>query len=278
MSDARARATSRHKPRTQAARADRHKLYERSVQDAEAEAEFVAREFRRLRKRPARLLREDFCGTAQVATTWVRRHRDNLATGVDLDPEVLAWGETHNAARLSRTQRPRLTLLNADVMRVRTPPQDVVLAMNFSYWIFQSRAALRDYFRTVHRALTGDGAFMLDCFGGYDAFRVLKEKRPLRGFTYIWDQAAYDPVTGRYRCHIHYQMADGSWLRNAFTYDWRLWTLPEIRETLDEAGFSRSIVYWQGWDEEQEDGDGDYKPVDSADADAGWIAYLVALK
>jgi len=264
--------------RSQAERADRHDLYERSVQDAEAETGFVAREFRRLRRRPAHLLREDFCGTASVAATWVQGHRDNEAVGVDLDPSVLAWGARRHLAKLTPHQRTRVSLVNADVMRVKTAAQDVILAMNFSYWIFHTRAALRKYFRTVRRALTDDGVFMLDCFGGYDAFRVLKEKRELRGFTYIWDQASYDPVTGRLRCHIHYQMADKSWLRNAFTYDWRLWTLPELREVLEEAGFSRSIVYWQGWDAETEDGDGLYKPVETAEPDAGWIAYVVALK
>jgi hypothetical protein len=37
-------------------------------------------------------------------------------------------------------------------------------------------------------------------------------------------------------------------------------------------------VYWQGWDDEAAEADGDYQPVESADADAGWIAYLAALR
>ncbi len=262
----------------QASRADRHDLYERSVQDADAEIDFVTREFRRLRGRNARLLREDFCGTASVAATWVRQHRQNRSVGVDLDASVLAWGAARHGSKLTRSQQNRLTLLNQDVVKAKTPHQDIVMAMNFSYWIFKTRAALRDYFRAARRGLCDDGVFMLDCYGGYDAFRVLKEKREIKGFTYVWDQAYYNPVTADLRCHIHFQMPDRSWLKEAFTYDWRLWTLPEIREVLQEAGFSRSVVYWQGWDEEAADGDGLYKPVETADADAGWIAYLVALK
>jgi len=46
--------------------ADRHRLYELAVQDAGAEVAFVDRTFRRLRRRPAETLREDFCGTAAV--------------------------------------------------------------------------------------------------------------------------------------------------------------------------------------------------------------------
>jgi hypothetical protein len=263
---------------TLAAKADRHRLYENSVQDADAELDFVEREFRQLRGRNARFLREDFCGTASVATAWVRRHRQNRAVGVDLDPEVLAWGRTHHVNALPRGERGRVTLLNENVLQAVTPPQDVVLAMNFSYWIFKTRDALRDYFKATLAALGEDGVFLLDCFGGYDAFRVLKERRELKGFTYVWDQASYNPVTGDLRCHIHYEFPDRSLLRKAFNYDWRLWTLPEIREVLAEAGFARTVVYWQGWDDESDEGDGDYQPVETADADAGWIAYVAALR
>ena len=48
--------------------------------------------------------------------------------------------------------------------------------------------------------------------------------------------------------HIHFEFTNGSRLKRAFTYEWRLWTLPEIRELLGEAGFSRSTVYWEDRD------------------------------
>jgi hypothetical protein len=65
-------------------------------------------------------------------------------------------------------------------------------------------------------------------------------------------------------------------MRRAFSYNWRLWTLPEIRELLGEAGFSRVIVYWQGTDEETGEPDGIFKPATVGDADPGWICYLTA--
>jgi hypothetical protein len=64
----------------------------------------------------------------------------------------------------------------------------------------------------------------------------------------------------------------------AFTYTWRLWTLPELREVLKEAGFERVTVYWQGTDEETGEGNGEFLPVDRGDPDPAWIAYLVAEK
>jgi hypothetical protein len=79
-------------------------------------------------------------------------------------------------------------------------------------------------------------------------------------------------------CHIHYVFPDNSRLEKAFSYDWRLWTLPEIRELLSEAGFANTTVYWEGTDEASNEGDGIFKPADVGDADPGWICYLVAEK
>lgn len=260
-----------------AERADRHALYQESVQCVEAEIDFVDDTFLNLRKRHAQRLREDFCGTANTSCEWVKRRESNVAIGVDLDEKVLAWGESHNRAKLGDAAH-RLTLLNEDVTTVESGEVDVVLAMNFSYWILKQRKQLRHYFSRVRDALVDDGLMVLDCFGGYEAFREMKERTKNDGFTYVWDQASYNPINGEMRCHIHFQFPDGSRLNRAFSYEWRLWTLPEIREILDEAGFASSTVYWQGWDDEEEDVDGDFKPTDLGEADAAWITYVVAEK
>ncbi|MCW8874544.1 MAG: class I SAM-dependent methyltransferase, partial [Gammaproteobacteria bacterium] len=70
---------------------------------------------------------------------------------------------------------------------------------------------------------------------------------------------------------------DKSKMKRAFTYEWRLWTLPELQELLKEAGFSKVTVYWQGWDEDDEP-DGDFQPATEADADPGWVCFLSAEK
>ena len=67
-------------------------------------------------------------------------------------------------------------------------------------------------------------------------------------------------------------------MEKAFSYDWRLWTLPEIREILDEAGFTEVTIYWEGTDEECNEGDGVVEPAETGDADPGWICYIVAQK
>jgi len=257
-------------------KADKHRLYEKAVQCAEAEIDFVSDTFKALRKRQARLLREDFCGTANSSCEWVRRRPAHRAVSIDLDPEVLAWGREHNITALTRGAQRRIKLVCDDVMKAKTDPVDVVLAMNFSYWLFKSRETLCRYFRRVYDGLVQDGVFFLDAFGGFEAFREMEESTEYDDFTYIWDQAHYNPITGDYICKIHFTFADGSRLKNAFIYDWRLWTLPELMELLAEAGF-KPTIYWEGTDENNE-GNGIFTPTRQGEADAGWIAYIVAEK
>jgi hypothetical protein len=266
---------------SQAALADRHRLYERAVQAPDAEVDFIDDRYRRLRGRGARRLREDFCGTAALCCEWVRRRKGNRAVGVDLDPAVLAWGRARNVGALDPETARRVTLVEGDVRATETGLADVLCAMNFSYWLLMDRDRLLAYFRGVRDRLADDGIFFLDAYGGYDSFRVITEEREIDDdegrFTYIWEQASYEPVTGTMDCYIHFAFPDGSRMERAFSYRWRLWTLPEIRELLDEAGFRRVQVYWQGWDEDGEP-DGDFQPTDSGEPDAGWICYLTAEK
>ena len=257
-----------------AERADRHVLYEQSVQNAPAEIDFIESTFSQLTGRRARLLREDFCGTANCACEWVRRNDSRKAWGIDLDAEVLDWAGRHHLPRLTPAQRRRLHLVRGNVLTARVPRVDVALAMNFSYWVFKDRRTMKRYFRRVRAGLAPDGVFFLDAFGGFEAFRVMEELTDHKDFTYIWDQADYNPITGDITCHIHFRFPDRSRLRRAFTYQWRLWTLPELIEMLEESGF-RATAYWEHEDEHGE-GTGEFSPATRADADAGWVAYIVA--
>jgi SAM-dependent methyltransferase len=266
------------KPRTRMADlADPHELYEASVQSVSDEVEFLDQAFTELTGRKAMTLREDFCGTAAAACEWVRSHRQREAVAVDIDPQVLAWGREHHLAALKPRQRARLKLMEGDVRTARTGSADIAVAFNFSWWTFKTRQELLGYFRAVHRSLATDGVFVLDIYGGSDAYEEQEEETDYGLFTYVWDQHAFDPVSARYICHIHFRFPDGSELPRAFSYDWRLWTLPELRELLAEAGFTRSVVYWQGEDEEGEPS-GEFSIVERGEADPAWIAYVAAAK
>ena len=110
-------------------------------------------------------------------------------------------------------------------MNVVTDPVDIVAAFNFSYLIFKTRDEMRNYFARAREALN-DGRYLVS-----RRIRRLRSRRRSEGedeaqeFTYIWDQAEFEPVTGHIVCHIHFKFPDGSKIKNAFSYDWRLWTL-----------------------------------------------------
>ncbi len=263
-----------------AEKADRHILYEQSVQSVEDEVEFLDKTFRELRSREPIVLREDFCGTANAACQGVRVNPEHRAVAVDIDADVLDWGRQHHLAALSAEQKERVKLINDDVLKAETEASDLTVAFNFSYWIFETRDALRSYFRAAHQHLKDDGLFFLDAFGGSEAYEDMKEKTKHNGFTYVWEQADFDPVTAHCVCHIHFTFPDGSRMMRAFSYAWRLWTLPEIRELLLEAGFKKATVYWEEDDDDDGDGDGDgdYAPVEHGVNDPAWIVYIVAEK
>ena len=255
--------------------ADRYLLYQNSVQDAPADAAFLDDEFRRRRNRWARSFREDFCGTAALSCEFVARHPETQAIGIDLDPAPLAWGREHNIAKLSRAEQKRIELVESDVLVVGEPRVDLVAAMNFSYWIFETRELMRNYFERVRQALNPGGLFFIDAYGGSDCHEEKEYAREEDGFDFIWDQVAFDPISGHMRCAIHYEFPDGSRLNNAFRYQWRFWSLPELRELLAEAGFSKTVVLWEGADEDG-DGNGEFEEVTEGSADETWIAYLVS--
>jgi ubiquinone/menaquinone biosynthesis C-methylase UbiE len=263
--------------RSMADEADIHDLYEKAVQNVEHEVEFLQATFESIRGRKAYRLREDLCGTASASCQWVRQSEKHQAIGVDIDPEVLDWGRRNRLSQLQAADQARVQLLESDVMTVETPPVDLLIAFNFSYFIFDTREKMLNYFRRAHAALENDGVFFIDLFGGPEAQEETKEKTKHKGFTYIWHQAEFHPVTNYIRCHIHFKFKDGSRIKKAFTYEWRLWSAPELRELLLEAGFRKATVYWEGEDEDGE-GDGEFTPDEKGEADLAWIAYIVAEK
>lgn len=264
--------------RSMAARADKYDCYQRSVQEPESQCKFFDRVYRKEFGRPPTILREDFCGTAAVCCQWVRTRKDRQALGYDLDPEPLAWGVTHNLALLTEDQQQRVNLFEEDVRKVRSPAADVVSAENFSYFTFRTRDELRNYFSAARRNLAQQGLLVLDIMGGPEVMdEDHEERRRVGGFTYIWEHKRFDPINYDCTYFIHFKFRDGSQMRRAFRYDWRLWTIPEVRELLLEAGFRRVDVYWEGSDEDG-DGNGIFRRQETAPSDPAWIAYVVGVK
>ncbi|HEU4581274.1 MAG TPA: class I SAM-dependent methyltransferase [Polyangiaceae bacterium] len=277
----RTRTPAKKKPALTAATADKHDLYQRAVQDPEIEIAFVHRVYKKTFGRAPLSLREDFCGTALFCAAWVKSHPERIALGIDLDQPTLDWGIEHNLAPIGEPGK-RITLSRQNVLDPVRGRYDLCLALNFSYWVFKTRAEMRAYFAGVLASLSDQGMLVLDAYGGPYSMEPMHESEIERtkikgGFTYLWDQHEVNAIDHSVVNHIHFEFKDGTKLERAFTYHWRFWTLPELRELLEEAGFSRSTVYWEDEDEDGE-GTGVYRARKRADNAGAWVAYIIAEK
>ena len=262
-------------PKFTAHTADRHVLYQKSVQAPDYEVKLLTRLYKRAYDKNPLTMREDFCGTAILCGAWAGSHKQRTATGVDLCGDTLAWGHQHNIEPLGEAAA-RVTLLQENVLAKRPGSFEIVNALNFSYWVFKTRALMLDYFRAVHKSLAKEGLFLCDAYGGWESHEpMLEPRKVVGGFTYVWEQHSFDPITHDIVNHIHFEFKDGSEMKKAFTYEWRYWSLPEISELLREAGFSEVHVYW---DQAAEDEEENYRRTTRAENQPGWLAYLVALK
>ncbi len=260
-----------------AAKADKYKLYLKSVQCVDADIDFVIKHYKRFNGVKPRVLREDFCGSFAAAVEFVSRSKKNKAIAVDLDGEVLDWGRKNILPKL-KDRKSDLSIVCDNVLNVSKPSVDVILAMNFSYFLFKQRKDLLAYFKNSHKSLNENGILFLDAYGGTESADTCEEEKEVDGFNYVWEQHSFNPITSEAVNYIHFNFPDGTRLDKAFEYEWRLWTLREITDLLAEAGFTEVGVYWEGWDEENEEGDGKFVLTHEAENCEGWVCYIIARK
>ena len=265
--------------------ADPHILYEKSVQSPDFDLPFFAESFENHTGRPLRLLREDFCGTAALSAYFVTQHPENHAIGVDLDWPTLNWGIKHHVSLLPVDQQNRLTLIHGNVLDPHSSQVQLAVALNFSYMIFKDRPTLRQYFKRAKESLQPGGMFILDIWGGSESQVLQEEPRDIDNpeddgigdFTFIWDQDAFDPTTYFCTMRMHFTFQDDSEMRNAFVYDWRMWTMPEVMELMNEAGFRDVHFLWEGTNRKTNEGTGTYHRVEKGEADLAWVTYIVGV-
>lgn len=235
--------------------------YRWAVQDPERQAAVLAEIHRRRRGTEARVLREDFAGNAADSVAFVAAGRARRAIAVDADPATVAHGQGRAARLLGRRARA-IDWHCADV-HARAPPAvaaaDLLSVLNFSIGYLHDRSALLRYLRHARDSLTPGGVFVANLHGGADALRPgiarhriepgreRGQRQALPAFDYLWETRRFDAVRGRIDCRIHFEWTDGDGslrrTEDAFRYDWRLWSPPELLEALAEAGFRRPEVW-----------------------------------
>ncbi len=254
---------------------DKYKYYQRSVQSTEGDVQFFRDTYRELKNKNPKIMREDFCGTFGLACEWVKLNPQFKAIGIDLDSEPLDYGRTHYLPKLREDQQKRITLYQKNVLAKGFPLTDISVAMNFSYFIFKTRPEMKSYFSNVLRGLKKDGIFIMDLFGGSLCHEENEESTKFSGFTYFWDQASFDPIRNHAVFYIHFKVKGEKKRERVFTYDWRMWSIPELREILAEVGFKKTHIYWEGTNRSG-GGNGVFKRTEIGESCQSWIAYIVA--
>jgi len=259
------------------AQIDKYALYTQAVQSPDTDVDFLKKAYRQLRGKSAVTMREDFCGTFRLSVEWVKNNPQHRAFAVDIDPEPLDYGRQHYFDKLSPKVQSRLKITESNVLTSELPEADIAAALNFSYFFFKERSVLKTYFKNVFESLKKDGLFVMDVFGGTQCTDAIEDKQKLNGFTYFWDQVSFDPVTNEALFHIHFQPKGQKKVENVFTYDWRMWSIPELRDILAECGFKKSHIYWEGTARNGE-GNGKFTRTEQGEACLSWIAYIIAEK
>ena len=255
---------------------DKYDMYHAAVQSVDGDAEFFDGLYYELRRKRPVVLREDFCGGAALCAQWVKDSKQHIAYGLDLDPEPLEYGRKHYFETLKPEQQKRMHMLRKDVLSRNLPKADVAVALNFSYYLFRTRPMLKQYIRNMLKGLKPGGIAVLDAFGGSQCQDAIEDKARYKGFTYFWDQKNFDPVTYHADFAIHFKTGAKKH-RDVFTYEWRMWSIPELRDIMDEVGFKKTHVYWEGTARDGS-GNGKFFRVERGESCLSWIAYIVAEK
>lgn len=253
-----------------AERRDLYDLYELAAQSPGRQARFL----QAIAGEHARSLGEDFCGTGALSVAWVSLSAEHRAVAVDRDEgplEVLL-------ERLDGDECcDRVEALHSDVMDCDRAV-DVIAALNFSIGYFHERADLLGYLRHARgRLAAGNGAFVCDLYGGADQFALGESELELSGgVRYTWEQRDANPLTARVVNAMHFDLADGTKLCDAFVYAWRLWSPAELRDALVEAGFGDVSFYDRLGDAELGDGSLIVRPAPGDELDENFVVYVAA--
>ncbi len=261
----------------------KYRLYQHSVQAPDCDVRTLENFYCSNSEADPVVLREDFCGTFLLACEWLRTASNRRALALDIDPEPLRFGRERNLQQLPPSARKRLSILQQDVRSSTRPRADIICALNFSFYIFKTPGDLLKYFKCCHTSLARGGMLAFDMVGGpaFEAAprREQRSYRYLRGrcagrewFTYFWRHHYFNHRTRCGSYAIDFKLASGSYYRDVFTYDWRVWSLSEVRTALKQAGFKQIRVF------QQTNGKESYEAISAKPKDPCWICYIAAYR
>ncbi|MEM0983456.1 MAG: class I SAM-dependent methyltransferase [Planctomycetota bacterium] len=251
----------------------KHDLYELCLQNSAQ----LAPVLRAIHGNEPTILGEDFAGTAVLSNVWASRDGCH-AIAVDLDGDALSHhGDVDGVKKTA-----------ANVLDV-TEPCDVLFVGNFSIGYWHTRDELVAYLRHARSRLRDGGVFIYDIYGGETAFLigdVHREHRIANGphagkrVRYTWSQREANPLTGMVTNTCSFRVENAGHIENefedAFIYNWRLWSVPELHDAMRESGYHSIKVFSQEPDAIDGDGRVFVHPVSAPPETDGDFIVLIA--
>jgi hypothetical protein len=219
---------------------EKYYFYEKSVQNVDFEVDFLELLYKKFFLTTPQIFREDFSGSSLLSLEYSKRFSQK-AFCIDLDPEPLNFGK--------KRANKWMTFCQEDVVQTKVQA-NIIAAFNFSYCIFKKRSELLKYFINVKKTLLKEGFFILDFFGGNEAFLEIRESKKIsKEETYYWECEKFNALNQEGIFSIHYKKKSQPIEKRVFSYDWRLWSPVELRDLLEESGFKNISFYLEEDDE-----------------------------
>ena len=231
----------------------KHDFYQKSVQSVKVENEFFKKIFRMIYNKLPYTLREDFCGTGLLASSWTNSSVENYSVGIDIDQEALDYGKEKNVTT------DRVRLINHNVLKEfdKNEKFDIICSLNYSHFLLTKRTELKTYFKNVFNNISR-GILILDFFGGSHVY----ENHSFNKMEfYQFSGKAINIMNSISKCSLNYKIKKNKF-KTMFTYEFRVYTIIEMREALEEVGFTKFKIYIKEINEDDEDDYTEYEEIE----------------
>jgi len=238
---------------------NKHFLYQKTVQNPKREVEFFRKIYRMIFKTIPTKFREDFCGTALLSCEWVKNNVCNTAVGIDIDELTIKWGIENNIHNLSSgSERIRLIAQNVLEEFKEKTKFDIICSMNYSHFMLHKRKDLVKYFTNIKRNLER-GLFICDFFGGNHLFYNHTHKNQTANYKCRIGQM--NIINNQSITSLNFKNGENHY-ETLFEYCFRVYSLIELKEALEDAGFNKFKIFLKDVSDDDENTFHEYEEFD----------------
>ncbi|BBD60563.1 type 12 methyltransferase [Nostoc sp. HK-01] len=186
--------------------------------------------------KPARIL-DICCGTGQIAQRLLQKGYQ--VTGIDSSEEML---------RYARKNAPHAEFILEDARFFQfTSIFHAVISTDVGLNLINTLEELQSVFQNVYQALRENGIFIFDlyveelCIEDWQTTKIQGEAKENNAWINQFD---YDVET-KIGCDrtTRFELIDGQWQRFNMTFNWKLYSVTDVKSALAKVGFTDIVFY-----------------------------------